>query len=376
MRNVFSAPTLAVFLCVASLAPLAHATQLPLTGDATVDSGRPTVNLGSLSNLYVGGGDTSLLQFSLSSLPAGTTASQVESATLLVFVNRVKAAGTVTVQPVTSSWTESAVTYNSIPALSASIGSFSASAAGEYVAVDVTSQVQSWITLPSSDFGLALSASAANISLDSKENDQTAHPAMLDVTLVNQGPQGPMGPPGETGATGPAGPAGPTGPQGPQGPTGPSGSGAVWTELVMVDNSSYGQSGEYFGFEMGETAKHGGAVGFDDGGSNYPGMPEDVAQMFPVSCSTLTLRVMVAGDGSVYTSNSAMLGPNTVTFTVYAGPTAVTATPTTASCSLNPSTSSCASSGPVSISAGNTGYILSSGAPLNDGNVEIGLVCQ
>ena len=213
-------------LCVAVLLPLAHATQLTLTGDTTVNSSRPSTNLGSLSNLYVGNGNTSLLQFSLGALPAGTTSSQVESATLFVFVNRVNAGGTVTVSPVTSSWTESGTTYNSMPSVGSSVSSFAVSTAGEYVAVDVTAQVKSWVTAPASDFGLALTASSANIVLDSKENDQTAHPAILDVTLVNQGPQGPIGPAGPTGATGPQGiqgVPGVTGPQGLQGPTGPVG---------------------------------------------------------------------------------------------------------------------------------------------------------
>lgn len=235
MKNTFSVRTLVVSLCIGLVASLAHATQAPITGDASVDSSRPTASLGSLSNLYVGNGNTALIAFSLVSLPPGTTAAQVENATLFVFVNRVNTAGTITVEPVTSNWTESGVTYNSIPSLGAPIGSFPATSAGEYVSVDITPQVRSWITTPSSDFGLALSGASANVVLDSKENDQTAHPAMLDVTLMNQGPQGPMGPagpagpngapgvPGAPGLQGPTGPPGMQGPQGVPGPTGPAG---------------------------------------------------------------------------------------------------------------------------------------------------------
>ena len=89
-------------LCLLFLLPLAHATQLTLSADSSVSSSQASTNMGSLSNLYVGGGSTSLLQFSLSTLPVGTTSSQVENATLFVFVNRVNAAGTVTVRPVAS----------------------------------------------------------------------------------------------------------------------------------------------------------------------------------------------------------------------------------------------------------------------------------
>jgi hypothetical protein len=52
-------------------------------------------NFGTLAKLYVGNGDTALLQFDLSSLLSGITSSQVASATLTVFVNRVKSGGLV-----------------------------------------------------------------------------------------------------------------------------------------------------------------------------------------------------------------------------------------------------------------------------------------
>jgi hypothetical protein len=60
-----------------------------------------------------------------------------------------------------------------ISAIGTAINSFTAATAGQYVTLDVTSLVQSWITTPASNFGFALSASAANVLLDSKENDET-----------------------------------------------------------------------------------------------------------------------------------------------------------------------------------------------------------
>jgi hypothetical protein len=66
----------------------AYATDAVLTGDASVNSARATTNYGSLSNLYVGNGYTSFLQFDLSVLPSGTTAAQVSKATLRLYVNR------------------------------------------------------------------------------------------------------------------------------------------------------------------------------------------------------------------------------------------------------------------------------------------------
>ena len=76
------------------------------------------------------------------------------------------------------------------------------------------SLVQGWITNPATNNGIALSAGTAVVQFDSKENDQTSHPATLDIDLVDAGPtgatgpQGPQGPAGATGATGAAGLAG------------------------------------------------------------------------------------------------------------------------------------------------------------------------
>jgi hypothetical protein len=152
-----------------------HATDALLTGDASVNSAHPTTNYGALSNLYVGNGTTSLLQFDLSVLPSGTTASQVSRATLRLYVNRVNTAGSVTVSPVTSSWTESTVTYATIPAIGSNYATFTASTPGTFISVDVTSLVQGWVTTPASNYGLALTSAAANVLLDSKENDP-GHP--------------------------------------------------------------------------------------------------------------------------------------------------------------------------------------------------------
>ena len=82
---------------VLSLAALpAFATDATLTADTHVSSAHPGSNYGSLSNLYVGGNYTGLLQFDLTSLPTGTTAAQISKATLRLYVNRVLTSGTIT----------------------------------------------------------------------------------------------------------------------------------------------------------------------------------------------------------------------------------------------------------------------------------------
>ncbi len=201
----------------------ARATEATLVADAHVSSDRPTVNCGALSNLNVGGGYTSLLQFDLGLLPAGTTAPQVSRAVLRMYVNRADVTGTVSVQPVNGAWSEGSLTYATLPLLGSAVQTVSINQAGGYVAVDVTAQVQGWVTAPATNHGLALTTATAVLQFDSKENDQTAHPASLDVTLVSQGAVGPAGASGAAGPAGPPGAQGAVGPPGAQGPIGPAG---------------------------------------------------------------------------------------------------------------------------------------------------------
>ena len=201
----------------------AVAVEATLVADAHVNSARPTVNSGAISNLNVGGGYTALVQFDLSTLPAGTTAAQVSRAVLRLYCNRVDTAGTVTVQPVNAAWGEYSVTYSTLPTLGSAAGTVQVSQAGAYVTVDVTALVQGWITAPATNNGLALTAGTAAVEFDSKENDLTGHAAELDVALVSSEAVGPQGPKGDTGAIGAAGPQGLQGPAGPKGDTGATG---------------------------------------------------------------------------------------------------------------------------------------------------------
>jgi hypothetical protein len=256
---------LSIVLAILASSCIANAAQVALIGDASVSAARPSTNFGSLANLYVSNGSTAFLQFDLGSLPAGTTSAQIARATLTVFVNRVNAAGSVSLAPVTSAWSESAVTSSSAPSVGATSGIFLASAAGQYVTLDVTALVQGWVTTPATNFGFALTSTSANLLLDSKENDETGHAATLDVTITSegatgpqgvqgpqgptgangaQGPQGPIGPQGVTGAPGaigPIGPAGAIGADGPIGPTGPAGTIGVVTNWSSSTTYQAGQ---------------------------------------------------------------------------------------------------------------------------------------
>ena len=202
----------------------ADAQQATLVADAHVNSALPAVNSGAISNLNVGNGYAALVQFDLSLLPSGTTAAQVTRAVLLLYCNRVNTAGSVSVAGVNAGWGEYSVTYATFPAVASATQTATVSQAGAYVAVDVTTLVKGWLTTPASNNGLVLTAAAADVQFDSKENDQTAHAPALDIALAGSGAAGPAGAVGATGATGPQGLTGSTGSAGVQGPKGDPGS--------------------------------------------------------------------------------------------------------------------------------------------------------
>jgi hypothetical protein len=221
-RRVFGRLLPLVFATFA-FTSIANAAQVALIGDASVSTARPSTNFGTLANLYVGNGNSAYLQFDLSSLPAGTTSSQIARATLTVFVNRVNAAGSVSLAPVTSAWSEPAVTSSTAPSIGTTSGIFLAAAAGQYVTLDVTALVQGWVTTPATNFGFALTSDTASLLLDSKENDETGHASTLDITITSEGATGPQGVQGPQGATGIAGANGAPGVNGAPGPVGPQG---------------------------------------------------------------------------------------------------------------------------------------------------------
>ena len=281
---------LALFLSLLSAGFVAaHASVAPVTADAHVCSGLPNTAFGTRSNLEVSTSCTAYLQFGLN-LPSGTTSSQVSKAVMYVYVNRLYTTGTLSVAALTSSFTENTVTYSSGKPTASGTTSASAtvSISGAYVAFDVTALVQGWVTTPASNDGVALTTTAADVLLDSKENDLTGHAAYLDITLANSGPAGTAatvsigtvstGSPGSSASvtnsgtssaavlnfTIPAGATGATGANGPQGPTGnvgtvtvTNGNGATGTASVsgstLTINFPTGSTGSSSGFTWSGT---------------------------------------------------------------------------------------------------------------------------
>lgn len=236
-------PVTLVLLAGSLLAPRVRAANAVLTGDVTIESasGNSNFNAGApAQTLNIAPGNAGLVQFDLSAYPPSTV---VNVAYLRVYADTVTAAGTLDFALVTSPWNENTVTWNTRPTAVAPFGAVAVSTANSFVLVNVTTQVQSWIATPASNFGLQITGAAStSLLLDTKENTATSHPAQLIVTVAgapgptgptgsagSAGASGPGGPTGFTGATGPAGPTGSTGPSGasgasgPTGPTGPTG---------------------------------------------------------------------------------------------------------------------------------------------------------
>ena len=208
VKTLLAVPSAVLFALGISFAPTAWGLTAPPLGDAYVNnSSQPnkTKNFGTVTTLAVGGGSSSLIQFNLATLPPGTIAGDVDQATVILFVNKVTTAGSVSVYLVTSPWTESGVTYNTAPGLGGIVATapIAATAVDDYVVFDVTAQVKAWVTNPSSNFGIMLApaatASSTNVLFDSKEGGGGT--PTLDITLAIVGPQGAKGDTGATGRT-------------------------------------------------------------------------------------------------------------------------------------------------------------------------------
>ncbi len=242
MRNHLVVVAL-LLLAVPWLLPASDAV---LTGDTYIRSSASTANYGGASALVVNSQSRALLQFDLSTLPAGTTASGVAKATLKLWVSQPcrpdfdiyglwaywtlnpcdpgpAPAGSFDVRRITSGWSEGTVMGQTAPAIGSAVASaVPAGGANLFVAVDVTPAVKEWLS-GTANHGLALVANAAGtqVQFDSKESTQSSHPAELEIALA--GPQGPAGPTGPQGAPGLPGVPGAKGPQGNPGPAGATG---------------------------------------------------------------------------------------------------------------------------------------------------------
>src|SRR5215475_10682072 len=158
-RSLFVSASLA-----SAMAAAAWAGQATITDDTYTSQSKPGTPQGSLPQLLVDSADNTYLKFDLSTLPAGTPASQVARATLLLWVNRVTTPGMLDVAAVTGTWDENSLTFGSSPANGAPLAQpVPVSAANQFVRVDVTSFVQAWLN-GAPNYGIRLSVNGAALS--------------------------------------------------------------------------------------------------------------------------------------------------------------------------------------------------------------------
>jgi hypothetical protein len=217
-----------VFVCcgMAALPVAALAQTVPLTQDSYVVPGNGT-NYGAAVTIDVGGttNDEALVQFDLTTLPAGITGTNVAKATLTLFANKVGSAGTVNISVANGAWGETAVNGTNAPVPGATVaGGIPVPTEDDYLYVDATQAVQNWVNGVTPNNGFLITPNTGvSVFFDSKESTTTSHPATLTIILTNSGPTGATGATGATGIQGPIGPTGATGATGIQGSIGPTG---------------------------------------------------------------------------------------------------------------------------------------------------------
>src|SRR5712691_10170728 len=169
----------------------ASAQSATVTDDATTQLSSPTTNNGTSSNLGVQGPNLqeSYVRFDLSVLPSGLQASNINKATLRLFLSNVSVGGTFDVRYVTGIWNEKTLTYNNAPPAGLLIaGSIPASTsqARDFVLVDITSAVQAWLngTANNGIVFIASPGSAISVNFDSKEAGSTSHDPRIEIEVV------------------------------------------------------------------------------------------------------------------------------------------------------------------------------------------------
>ncbi len=200
MRTIRTRLFVVVFTTVVlSLVPSAALGQLTVTDDTYVSGAAPTTINGSVGSLVVQGSTTnkpsySYVRFDLMSLGA-VSSSQVQKATLRLYVSAVTVAGGFDVIEVTSpaGWAEGTLSYNtsgaSTPAGTLLAGNVPVSyPAGkyEYVLIDVTQAVKDWLNgVPNNGLVLKPNGTSISVAFSSKEDTTYSHDPELNVVLNN-----------------------------------------------------------------------------------------------------------------------------------------------------------------------------------------------
>jgi hypothetical protein len=184
----FRSVTCCVFLLF-SITAWSAELSLALTDDATVTGNRASSNYGALTTIVIHdfGPKQGLVKFDSSGLSGET----VQSATLSLYLNAITGSGTVTVHPITSTWDEASVTWNTLPSYettAVSSASLTNSNVGSFVTFDVTDTVQRWANGQLEPNGFLLQTTeAVRVTFQSKENSG-GNPPSLNVVIDDVSP--------------------------------------------------------------------------------------------------------------------------------------------------------------------------------------------
>ena len=193
-RFVMKVTTTAAIVSIIWLAATTASAQitLPVTDDAYGDSQSQNTNFGGSTTLrlrsLVSPTRTAqvYVKFDLSSLPSGTGPNDIRSANLKLYVSsNTSSPGTNTyIYAVCTAWSETTVKYSNQPTLCSYTNNVSNTiwVPGQYVSIDVTQAMKSWLA-GSSNFGLGLStAQGSDIAFASKESG--SNPPVIEVELA------------------------------------------------------------------------------------------------------------------------------------------------------------------------------------------------
>jgi len=174
--------------------------QAVLVADSYTSATSANGNFGSNPTLTVSANNAAYVKFILSAtLMAVTKADDVAKATVKFYVSKVASTGKLDLYPVLAEWDEKMISANNAPAVGTLLlttPQIGKDAQGNYLLIDITALVKQWLgdgqnALPNYGFALAPhqpdadTPQLADINLDSKENSQTSHDALLSVQLEN-----------------------------------------------------------------------------------------------------------------------------------------------------------------------------------------------
>jgi len=222
-------PILLLLLFLLPWVPYAHAHTLHVVGDSynrsnqvnRIDGSRAEVNVRDT----MGSTRQGFAQFDLSTLPVGITSADVDKASLRLYVRNVSSPGNVDLHLVTSAWDEETLSFNNSPTFNATPFAADVALASsdeeDFIILDITNELKSWIDTPANNFGIALIPDNVNVQFSSKEDRGPTNPMELEVALI--GPKGDKGDTGDQGLPGNDGTNGTNGTNGTDGQDGTNG---------------------------------------------------------------------------------------------------------------------------------------------------------